>query len=416
MTIIEFFDKNAIENMLGALCCQPDRIIFVGHNRKQMEKHLVNYRDVIQRRGVNVELLPPRVMNRNNLPQIVASLSKIVEEFGDCDFNLDGGEELYLVAVGMVAQKYPGKVRLHRFNIRNNSITDCDADGEDHLMAPIVLDIRENISIYGGEVVDVTQHSDGTYPWNFTETFRRDVEKLWKICCDQRAHWNGCINTLAWAIKVMPQEDPRVFLCRRSVVEPEMEREHDRYRMKLSVLKALEEEKLISWLRAEGDEVEFVFKSEQVKMALSKAGQVLELMATMAAMDALEADGTPVYNDVRCGVYIDWDGDVEPEGDVDVSNEVDVMMMKGAVPVFVSCKNGNMDPNELYKLETVAQRFGGKYARKVLIAPMVDELGEKGDYIRARAADMDIRVVYNFDHMTYEEMKREMKCLWLNSK
>ena len=108
MTIIEFFDKNAIENMLGALCCQPDRIIFVGHNRKQMEKHLVNYRDVIQRRGVNVELLPPRVMNRNNLPQIVASLSKIVEEFGDCDFNLDGGEELYLVAVGMVAQKYPG--------------------------------------------------------------------------------------------------------------------------------------------------------------------------------------------------------------------------------------------------------------------------------------------------------------------
>ena len=86
------------------------------------------------------------------------------------------------------------------------------------------------------------------------------------------------------------------------------------------------------------------------------------------------------------------------------------------MPVFVSCKNGNMDPNELYKLETVAQRFGGKYARKVLIAPMVDDLGEKGDYIRARAADMDIRVVYNFDHMTYEEMKREMKCLWLNSK
>ena len=101
---------------------------------------------------------------------------------------------------------------------------------------------------------------------------------------------------------------------------------------------------------------------------------------------------------------------------MDVSNEVDVMMMKGAVPVFVSCKNGNMDPNELYKLETVAQRFGGKYARKVLIAPMVDELGEKGAYIRARAADMDIRVVYNFDHMTYEEMNREMKCLWLNSK
>lgn len=416
MTIIEFFGKNAIENMLGALCCQPERVIFVGHNRKQMEKTMEQYRRVIHNRGLTVELLPPRAMNRNNLPQIVESLSKIVEEYGDCDFNLDGGEELYLVAVGMVAQKYPDKVRLHRFNIRNNSITDCDADGEDHLMAPVVLDIRENVSIYGGRVVDVTEHSDGTFPWNFTEAFRRDVHALWKVCHNHRADWNSCVNTLAWAIKVMPQEDPRIFLCRRNVVEPAMEKDHDRYRMKMSVLRALEAEKLISWLRAEGDEVEFVFKSEQVKLALSKAGQVLELMATMAAMDALETDGTPTYNDVRCGVYIDWDGDVEAEGDVDVSNEVDVLMMKGAVPVFVSCKNGNMDPDELYKLETVAQRFGGKYARKVLIAPLVDELGDKGEYIRARARDMDIRVVEDFDSMTYEEMKREMKCLWLNSK
>lgn len=414
MTIVEFFDKNAIENMLGALCCQPERVIFVGHNRKQMEKQLGNYRKVLQDRGLNVALLPPRSINRNNLQQIVDSLSRLVEEYGDCDFNLDGGEELYLVAVGMVAQKYPDKVRLHRFNIRNNSITDCDADGEDHLMAPIVMDIEENISIYGGEVVDVTRHSDGTYPWNFTEGFRRDVEKLWKVCCDERNNWNGCVNTLGWAMKVMPQEDSRAFLCQRSIVEPAMVKEHDRYRMNMAVLNALEREKLISWLRVDGDEVEFVFKSEQVKLALSKAGQVLELMATMAAIDAAEDDGSATYNDVRCGVYIDWDGDVEPEGSVDVSNEVDVMMMKGAVPVFVSCKNGNMDPEELYKLETVAQRFGGKYARKALIAPQLDRLGDKGKYIRTRAEDMDIRVVDNFDDMTFEAMKREMKCLWLN--
>lgn len=416
MTIIEFFDKNAIENMLGALCCQPDRVIFVGHNRKQMEKHLGNYRKLIRDRGLQVELLPPRSMNRNNLQQIVESLSGIVEQYGDCDFNLDGGEELYLVAVGMVAQKYPDKVRLHRFNIRNNTILDCDADGEDHLMAPIVLDVRENISIYGGDVVDVTQHRDGTYPWKFTDVFRRDVEALWKVCREERSKWNSCVNTLSWAMKVMPQEDHRAFLCKRSVVEPAMAKDHDRYRMSLPVLYALEREKLISWLRVEGDEVEFVFKSEQVKLALSKAGQILELMVTMAALDAAETDGTPVYNDVCCGVYIDWDGDVEPEGDVDVANEVDVMLMKGAVPVFVSCKNGNVDTEELYKLETVSQRFGGKYARKVLIAPQLDGLGEKGEYLRARAVDMDIRVVDDFEEMSFEDMKREMKCLWLNSK
>lgn len=416
MTVIEFFDKNAIENMLSALCCQPERILFVGHNRAQIEKQLEFYRLVIQSRGLNVELLPPRSINRNNLPQIVDALSDIVEKYGECDFNLDGGEELYLVAVGMVAQKYPGRVRLHRFNIRNNTVTDCDADGRDQLLAPIALDVRENVTIYGGRMVSVSQHKDGTYPWEFTEKFHSDVQRLWEISRRYRTNWNSCINTVSWAMREMPQEDPRAFLCKRSVVEPAMEREYDRYRINLPILYALEDAKLISWLRVEGDEIEFVFKSEQVKQALSKAGQVLELMATMAALDAAEEDGTAVYNDVRCGVYIDWDGSVEPEGTVDVANEVDVLLMKGAVPVFVSCKNGNMDVDELYKLETVAQRFGGKYARKALIAPQLDSLGDKGKYIRKRAEDMEIRVVDDFEEMSYEDMKREMKCLWLNPK
>lgn len=416
MTVVEFFDKNAIENMLSALCCQPERILFVGHNRTQIAKHLDHYREVLQGRGLKVELLPPKSINRNNLLQAVEALSALVEQYGPCDFNLDGGEELYLVAVGMVAQKYPDKVRLHRFNIRNNTITDCDADGKDHLLAPIALNVRENVRIYGGRVVGYQEHKDGTYPWDFHEVFRRDVAKLWEICCRYRTNWNGCVNTLAWAMKVMPQEDSRSVLCKRSVVEPEMVRENDRYRINLPILYALEQEKLISWLRVEGDEIEFVCKSEQVKMALSKAGQVLELMATMAALDAAEEDGTPTYHDVRCGVYIDWDGEVAAEGQVDVSNEIDVMLMKGAVPVFVSCKNGYLDPDELYKLETVAQRFGGKYARKVLIAPQLDHMGDKGKYIRMRAEDMEIRVVEDFEEMSYEDMKREMKCLWSNPK
>ena len=416
MTVIEFFDKNAIENMLSALCCQPDRVLFVGQNRTQMEKSVEKYRRVLRDRGLTVELLPPKSINRNNLLVAVEELSQIVETYGTCYFNLDGGEDLYLVAVGIVAQKFPDQVFLHRFNIRNNTITDCDADGKTHMVAPISLGIAENIRIYGGEVVDLMRHRDGTYPWNFTEIFRHDLNKLWEICCRYRSNWNGCVNTLSWAMKVMPQEDPRVFHCKRSVVEPAMARENDRYRMNLPILYALQQEKLISWLQVGNDDVEFVFKSEQVKLALSKAGQVLELMATMAALDAAEADGTPVYNDVACGVYIDWDGDVAPEGAVDVSNEIDVMLMKGAVPVFVSCKNGGMEPDELYKLETVAQRFGGKFARKVLIAPQLDRMGDKGKYIRARAEDMDIRVVDDFEEMSYESMQKEMKCLWLNAK
>lgn len=52
----------------------------------------------------------------------------------------------------------------------------------------------------------------------------------------------------------------------------------------------------------------------------------------------------------------------------DTENEIDVVLMKGLTLIFISCKNGQVDDDELYKLESVTNRFGGLYAKKVLIA------------------------------------------------
>lgn len=412
MTIIEFFDKTAIENILSTLLCAPDRVIFVGNNRKQMKRAIEKYREVLDGRGIRVVFEEPVSANRNNLQHIVEKLSVIVNTYDDCVFNLDGGEELYLVAVGMVAQKYPDRIRLARFNIRNNTMVDCDADGNDMLSAPIAVSIRENVRIYGGAVVESDQHSDGTYPWDMNEDFRRDLHTMWEIACRYQKSWNGQINTLGCVDRLDPQDKPLDFHAVRDKVEHLMARNGDYYSMHPNILQALEREGLIEWLAMDAEEVEFVFKNHQVKRCLTKAGQILELMVTMAAMDAVEDDQTPVYQDVQCGVYMDWDGEIQPEGATDVANEIDVMLMKGAVPVFISCKNGFLEADELYKLAQIAHRFGGKYAKKVLIATQLDKMGSKGKYIHARAKDMGIRVVDDFDDMNYEQMKKLMKGLW----
>ena len=414
MTIIEFFDKTSIENMLSALLCKPDRVVYIGHKRKDMEKCLAAYREVLTDRGQQVTL-QCRSINRNNLQRIVEELSEIVEQDESCVFNLDGGEDLYLVAVGMVAQKYPGRVSLHRFNIRNNTITDCDADGNDQLQAPIQVSVSENVRIYGGRALTAEEHHDGMYPWDFNEAFRRDLMTMWRISCSQEK-WNSTISTLGCVDLWFPHEDPRGFHAVRNVQEPVLARKKEYYDIDMAILRDLEEAKLISWLTGDENDVEFIFKNEQVKRTLTKAGQVLELMVTMAAMDAAEEDGTPVYNDVRCGVYIDWDGVTGPQGTEEVTNEIDVFLMKGAVPVFISCKNGSMNRDELFMLDSVSRRFGDKYARKVLVATRLNRMGSKGRSIQTRAEEMDIRVVDDFQDMTYEQMKKEMKCLWLNTK
>ena len=95
--------------------------------------------------------------------------------------------------------------------------------------------------------------------------------------------------------------------------------------------------------------------------------------------------GNEVVDDILTGALIYWDND-NPE-DRDIVNEVDVIVMKGLVPVFVSCKNGTIEVDELYKLNTVATHFGGKYAKKVLVAT------NDAESIRSRADEMHIKVV-----------------------
>ena len=126
-----------------------------------------------------------------------------------------------------------------------------------------------------------------------------------------------------------------------------------------------------------------------------------------------DADGAPLYHDIRVGVVIDWDGDEEGDA-IRTVNEIDVMAMKGAIPVFISCKNGDFDMEELYKLSTVADRFGGKLVKKVLVSTELDKLGGKADYLRARMEDMKIRRLENIDELSMAELDRQLKSLWSN--
>jgi hypothetical protein len=72
-------------------------------------------------------------------------------------------------------------------------------------------------------------------------------------------------------------------------------------------------------------------------------------------------------------------------------NEVDVLSLKGYVLTFISCKSGNMSGQQilhaLYELQTVADKFGGKYAKKILVTA-----NPVGDIYMERAQEMGILI------------------------
>ena len=67
------------------------------------------------------------------------------------------------------------------------------------------------------------------------------------------------------------------------------------------------------------------------------------------------------------------------------------------MPVFISCKNGIFDSDELYKLSTVAAKFGGPYVKKVLVTTGLSRMNwGKQKQLKARAREMDIAIIDDF--------------------
>lgn len=383
MTIVEFYDINSIENIVSTLLCAPEKVVFIGDNGDQLQAAKEDYLPVIKARGIATQL-DYRVVNRNKLVSIVEALSDIAQQSEDCLFDLTGGDELYLVAAGMVFERYPEKVKLHRFNINYGKLSDCDADGNTLKTFPAQIGVEENIRIYGGRVIFEDEKPKTTHRWDFSKDFIEDVKKMWNVCRINTGLWNAVFTFSAKEVEIGNED------LHESVELPETLLESGGV---YAIFKNLENCGIIKDFVMSEKGVSFRYKNLQVKECLSVAGRVLELYITVLALEMQGGKNkNAVFSDLLTGVYIDWDGVVN-SGDDGVGNEIDVILMKGLKPIFISCKNGDMETHELYKLETVAERFGGKYAKKVLAVSDISKLNSKGESIVRRAEEMGITVI-----------------------
>ncbi len=419
MTYIEFFDREAVENICTSFVARADRVIFVGPEKNLMQKSIPRYEKIFADREISVKLEYVAVQ-RDDLDDRVKKISAIIDrrtgEDEEFVFDLTGGDDLCLVAMGIVYERYKDLgIQMHRINLRNNKIADCDGDGnvisEDDTPQ---LSIVDCVRAYGGDVVFESPDMEGTPVWDMTEDFENDIRSMWKIFRQifggvSIGSWNKQIKVLE-ALEACGTQDGLTTSVSIDRLKRELDKENEEYAFIKSVVRKIGEQGLAKIAEEDGRLVA-TYKNGQVKRCLTKAGQALEMIVYLFVREATEKDGTPVYNDVMNGVYIDWDGDIHGSGEfVETENEIDVMMMHGAVPVFVSCKNGRVEMEELYKLESVASRFGGRYARKILVAT---SLGNSvfAAYFRQRAADMKIDLLEPM-RMTDAAFKAELAHAW----
>ena len=416
MTYIEFFDKIASENVCACLTYTPERVIYIGDDKTLINKHIENYKKIFKDSEPKIEF-GCRSVTRSKLNEIVRVLSELIETYDDCVFDITGGDEMYILALGIVYSRYPEKnIQIHKFNLRNNAIYDCDTDGKTIYRETPKLSIDENIRIFGGEVSYGTVDEDKTYRWDMNPAFSEEIEQMWSVCKKTGRAWNKQIGVFAAMEEIgCKSEDGVTLVVPLSAIEKYLHEHGGEYVKDARILSELQQMGLLTrFSDSDASAITASFKNKQVKKCLTLAGRTLEMKIYLMAKNVSEKDGTPVYNDALNGVLIDWDGelhDEQTENFFDTENEIDVLLMHDVVPVFISCKNGKVLTEELYKLETVAERFGGPYAKKVLIATALKN-SKDPEYIRNRAKDMNIHLIEIDKDTTDNDLEKTLRNLW----
>lgn len=396
-TNIEFLDSEPIENVITCMHYKMDKVIFFGYEdeieeyRERTSKFLKKYCEIPE-----VEFF---VIEKQDLKEVIVRIEEVVkseESLGNnVYFDITGGESLFLVAFGVLAEKL--EKPMHMYDVEADQLIHLGKHYEDHVgnvpSHNIQFNLNSYIEMYGAKI-DETKKSCVDVN---DAMFMAKVDSLWSIVLDFKRDWNDFCGILRDSLSVEKSLDATNTVIKTK--NRSMEKFH-KFMLRLKELGAISCYKSQIISRNEAGRIAEVkvtisYTDFAWKECITKAGTALELYVYKNLKDA--------GKEVQQSVHIDWDGIIKAEQEQitkqsnseddenDVLNEIDVLMLEGNIPTFISCKCGKMNKGKalqpMYELETVANRFGGKYAKKVLAT-----LSEVRGAYAERAEEMNIKL------------------------
>lgn len=406
LTLIELFDKTPVENIIGSLALKPDKVVYITPESRKAIRAIPNYQKILKGRGIHLEMRVKSIA-KNDLEAIVAALYDIISDPTDnYVIDISGGDEGALVALGIVLGSTDLRVSAFRMNAVSRRGVWFDIKKSDDGRQTIertVMDYTGNSQVYLTAAENITLHGGRIY--GTSHTFRRDdpvcedIDRLWQICRRDCSGWNAKINRFSGCTSQYAAEKGLY-----SIADDDIGRKGGMDRELWENFVDGGYVQIEKKFTGRGITV-FRYKSDVIHDCLTKAGSLFEYYTYKTALQC-ERNGVPVYDSATTGIILGWNDDIDS-----TRNEIDVMLMSGMVPVFISCKNGDVETDELYKLNTVAKKFGVGYAKCALAATAFFDPQDRaysGDSasanIKGRADDMNVRVIGAINRMSGKEL------------
>lgn len=335
----EFLGNEPIENVITCMHYKVDKVVYFGYAEaiERMQKQTERF--LKEDLGVGNVVFHP--VEEDNLRMIMSLMKEKVKAELDAGnrvyFDITGGEDLILVAFGILSREL--ETPMHYFNVAENRMIEMDDEVSTLLSRdveprelPMTLELM--VRMYGG-IINTRLHKSIK---SLTAAETEDLERLYKIA---KSHWE------VW--------NPLSDRIRKGNV-PTKDYEFNR------LIEELEKAGYIKAINEDGH-YHIKYRDENIKEIIWDGGSILELHTCLEMQKRSD--------EAMVGVHLDWDGVIHGEGGEDVLNEIDVLALNGNIPTFISCKSGHLAAQSalhaLYELDTVARRFGGRYAKKILV-------------------------------------------------
>ena len=385
-TLIELYDERPIENVLASEVFNPERTVFlcpsaIAQNKSVREK-LSEY---FKHRGLDTELIFLE-SSMFSSAKIEKQLRTVCEKYPDCVLDITGGTDAALFAGGRHSAEF-GTPSFTYSRKRNCFFNIHGAEFADNLPCSVEHTIEDCFLMAGGAL------RKGRVDNSILQKYMADIDPFFKVYLRCRRDWTRTVNYIQRASQVEKGLPVPLEVNAPYTVKGERGTRIDAPE---GVLRELEKIGFISGLRISRDGASFSFRDAQIRTWLRDIGSVLELYVYKCCVD------TGLFNDVRTSAVVDWEGTFKQDN---VTNEIDVMAMRGITPLFISCKTCEVSTEALNELEILRDRFGGHGARAAIVTTKRCQ-----NITRHRASELHIEVI-DIDDITDGKVKEHIAAM-----
>ncbi len=365
-TLIKFYDKDVLKNIVAPLTLLPDKMVYLYDNGmedlnafRSLEKCFHKHKASMVVEAHPVDILSVEAMC-GKLRDIIHTHDK-----DSCALEIVGGSELMLIAGYRTARV--ADIPILHTDLMQKQIRDLES-GE--LVAKTAkLSLEDFIHAKGACFMGESHKPPAE------ETFE-NIKKMARYLFTHLQEWK---ETCTYLQTIVAQTAPEVLEMKSNTnIHPKFGRAA---KPDIKVLRAFMENGFITKLKTKGNHIAFDFTSIEARQYAISYGVWLELYVYVSAMEA------GVFDDVKLGTMIDWDA---YDGVKIGGNEIDVLLMDDSLPVFISCKLRDADTAALNELLIGKKRLGGWFSKGIIVAFGKEKEVLKGTTHRAKELGLEI--------------------------